>query len=743
MVRNYIETMKNAARNKRGDEYLIDRINKAINELVYPKYKLQKAYNYYNGYRDAEQFRYLEENFGIGNPTSIEFTPLIRKHVDALIGEYLGTPLLPKVTCKDKDTLSKITREKELEISKQVYGELKNHLNNQILNFISGKPVTDKSIENQINKLIEDIDNNFVSEYEKAAQNVVEYIIQSRDMDLLNKLKNLLLDLLVTGCTYYRVKPSPEGNNLEIEVLNPLNTFIDRNPQSVYVNRGYRVVIRYWMTKQDILNKYGLEMDDDAIAELEDVFEGQTDSSYMYVRSFQGAATGAPLTDGLEAGKEVVPGFPSDYYETYSYKLIPVYEVEWIDVDKEGDQFIQNRYEGIRIAQSIYILTGKSKNIIRTKDNPTRCHLSTNGLYFVNRNNEPYSLVLACANLQDKYDLLMYFRDNIFANSGTLGDWLDLSMLPTVLGDDITERIQKWIAYKKSGVAIVDTSQEGRAFNNNTSFTGFDDTIKAPTIQAFDLALQRVEETVSSITGVFRERLNGIEQKDAVSNVKVGIQNSYTVTKHIYVQMDTLLVHILIDSLDIGKIVWKKGLYGVLVLGDKSQKIFTALPEHFTVSDYDVHVTASSQIMAELQQLQQIIMEFIKGGVVDADIIVEAMTAKSLTDFKNKVVRAIAKRREENQNISQLQQQLEEAQKQLQSAQQQTQQLQQKIEQLNEAKIQIEARKAENQNKLEWFKAITEREFKESTAENDTTRTEIEKLQLTDGNPRNDEIKNI
>ena len=735
--------MKNAANSKRGDDYLIDKINKAINELVYPKYKLQKAYNYYNGYRDAEQFRYLEENFGIGNPTSIEFTPLIRKHVDALIGEYLGTPLVPKVTCKDKDTLSKITREKELEITKQVYNELKNHLNNQILNYLSGKQVTDKAIETQINKLIEDIDNNFVSEYEKAAQNVVDYIIQSRDMDLLNKLKNLLLDLLVTGCTYYRVKPSQEGNNIDIEVLNPLNTFIDRNPQSVYVNRGYRAVVRYWMTKQDILNKYGRDLDDDAIAELEDVFEGVTDNSYIYVRSFQGAATGAPLTDGLEAGKEVIPGFPSDYYETYSYKLIPVYEVEWVDTDKEDGQYVQNRYEGVRISQSIYVLTGKSKDIIRTKDNPTKCHLATNGVYFVNRNNEPYSLVLACANLQDKYDLLMYFRDNIFANSGTLGDWLDLSMLPTILGDDITERIQKWIAYKKAGVAIVDTSQEGRAFNNNTSFTGFDDTIKAPTIQAFDLALQRVEETVSSITGVFRERLNGIEQKDAVSNVKVGIQNSYTITKHIYVQMDTLLVNILTDSLNIGKIVWKNGLYGVLVLGDKSQRIFTALPEYFTVSDYDIHVTASSQIMAELRQLQQIAMEFIKGGVVDADIIVESMTAKSLSDFKNKIVKAIGKRREETQNISQLHQQLEESQKQIQSMQQQNQQLSEKIEQLDEAKLQIGSKKIEYQNKIDWYKAITERQFKESTADNDTTRTEIERLQLADGNPRNDEVKNI
>ena len=44
------------------------------------------------------------------------------------------------------------------------------------------------------------------------------------------------------------------------------------------------------------------------------------------------------------------------------------------------------------------------------------------------------------------------------------------------------------------------------------------------TIQAFDLALQRVEDQTSSITGVFRERLNGIQQKDAVSNVEAGLE---------------------------------------------------------------------------------------------------------------------------------------------------------------------------------------------------------------------------
>jgi len=91
-------------------------------------------------------------------------------------------------------------------------------------------------------------------------------------MDLINKLKNLLMDLLITGECFYRVKPSPDNTNVQIEVLSPLNTFVDRDPESVYVNKGYRGVIRYWLTKQQILNRYGRELTDESINEIEELF---------------------------------------------------------------------------------------------------------------------------------------------------------------------------------------------------------------------------------------------------------------------------------------------------------------------------------------------------------------------------------------------------------------------------------------------------------------------------------------
>lgn len=55
--------------------------------------------------------------------------------MDAIVGEFLETPIIPKITCKDSKTISNIERDKHLKIVKDVYTYLKNHLNNSILTF--------------------------------------------------------------------------------------------------------------------------------------------------------------------------------------------------------------------------------------------------------------------------------------------------------------------------------------------------------------------------------------------------------------------------------------------------------------------------------------------------------------------------------------------------------------------------------------------------------------------------------
>lgn len=722
-------------------EELVSKTNLAISELVQEKTGIQKAYNYYNCKRDKEQFKYLEENFGIGQPTAVDFIPLIRKHIDALVGEYLNVPILPKVSCKDTETIHNIFREKQLKISTECYNLLQNNLKNNLLRMLGSKDMQDLNIKEQLDKLVEDINENFISEYEIAGQNVVEYIIQSRNVDLVTKLRQLFVDLLVSGFTFYRVLPSSSGNNISIQCLNPLNVFPDLNYDSPYINESYRIVVRSYLTRNQILSKYGKDLSKEDVTKIEEMWSDSLETTGSYfVRSYN--RDGTPATDGIRAGEEVTPGYPGQHW--YQRDLIPVYEVEWIETDKD---FVEQRYSTVRIGSEIYILKGKDENVIRTKDAPNKATLTVNGVWFNNRDDEPFSMVQKCMVLQDRYDLLHFYRDNLIAQSGSVGDFINLPTLPSILGDDLSERLMKWKAYKKQGMALIDTSQDGQIGTGqaplNQIFNGYDDTVKVQAIQAIQLAIDSVEQTTSSITGVFRERLNGIQQRDAVSNVQTGINNSFIVTKQWHYQMDLVTREILLDSLNCAKIVYKDGLTGTLILGNKLQKIFTALPKYFTVTDHDIHIITSSEVIKEMEQIRALIPEFIKGGIVSADILMDIMTAKSLSEMKSKVNKAIKKQKAENNQIQQLTQQVEELQNQLQQAQQQLQQAQSKIESLNEAKLQIEREKNQMQFQLDDYKNKTDRSFKETQAENDTKRTEIELMQLYDGNPYNDEVQNV
>lgn len=722
-------------------EELVSKTNLAISELVQEKTGIQKAYNYYNCKRDKEQFKYLEENFGIGQPTAVDFIPLIRKHIDALVGEYLNVPILPKVSCKDTETIHNIFREKQLKISTECYNLLQNNLKNNLLRMLGSKDMQDLNIKEQLDKLVEDINENFISEYEIAGQNVVEYIIQSRNVDLVTKLRQLFVDLLVSGFTFYRVLPSSSGNNISIQCLNPLNVFPDLNYDSPYINESYRIVVRSYLTRNQILSKYGKDLSKEDVTKIEEMWSDSLETTGSYfVRSYN--RDGTPATDGIRAGEEVTPGYPGQHW--YQRDLIPVYEVEWIETDKD---FVEQRYSTVRIGSEIYILKGKDENVIRTKDAPNKATLTVNGVWFNNRDDEPFSMVQKCMVLQDRYDLLHFYRDNLIAQSGSVGDFINLPTLPSILGDDLSERLMKWKAYKKQGMALIDTSQDGQIGTGqaplNQIFNGYDDTVKVQAIQAIQLAIDSVEQTTSSFTGVFRERLNGIQQRDAVSNVQTGINNSFIVTKQWHYQMDLVTREILLDSLNCAKIVYKDGLTGTLILGNKLQKIFTALPKYFTVTDHDIHIITSSEVIKEMEQIRALIPEFIKGGIVSADILMDIMTAKSLSEMKAKVNKSIKKQKAENNQIQQLTQQVEELQNQLQQAQQQLQQAQSKIESLNEAKLQIEREKNQMQFQLDDYKNKTDRSFKETQAENDTKRTEIELMQLYDGNPYNDEVQNV
>lgn len=741
---------KTAKYKKGSNDYLMDIADYIIGDLVHEKEYLYKAYDYYNGIRDVYQYEALEKNFGIGNPTSVEFVPLIRKHIDAIVGEYLSTKIRPKISCKDEKTLTNINRDKQLEISYKTHQYLKKFLENSILESIAGKPqqeesILDPVIESELKNIEESVNRSFISNYEIAGQNIVEYILQSRKMDFKNKLQQMLLDLLIAGQTYYKVIETSGKTNFKIEVYSPLNVFVDKNPKTKYMKDGYKSVVRKWMTTEEIIITYGDDLSQKDIDSLDDYIIYDQNNKHFKLITDRCARCGEPPTrnPGILHGEGVYFDDDSDSEQAYfgesrQWNLIPVYEVEWIDYEKKGEKIEGKKYEVIRIGTDIYILKGEDKKAIRDIDAPNEVRLSINGMYYTNQG-APYSLMLATTFLQDKFDLLYYFKDNVIALSGTKGAHVDVAHLPTFLGDDTEERLIKYQAYRKTGLALYDSSQEGEMFN--TTFNGYDDSVNVNTIQAIDLAIERVEQTASSITGVFRERLGGIEARDAVANVEMGMQQSYVITKQYYQAMDTLVQEILTDSLNIAKRVYKKGMTGQLILGDKKE-IFTLLPEYYSFTDFDIHLADSTEIMKEQEFLKQLAMELTKNGQADPTLIVIISTSKSLTEMKEAVLKAINERKLENNQIQQLQQQLQQTQQNLDQVQKQLEASTKKITQLNSKKMAIEQQDNVARQEIEWFKVKTDAENKREELELVKQRNQLEAMQLVDNSKDNDEVRN-
>ena len=736
--------MKITEAKKGSDEYLMDWADYVIGDLVREKTEYIKAYNYFNSVRDHYQYENLEKNYGVGNPTSVGFTPLTRKHIEAIVGEYLTTKPQPKIACKDHTTLTNIMRERQLYTSKMTRDWLSKYLNNAIYSALQGndnQQRTDYEIERELKDIADTADRNFISNYEIAAQDIVEYVLQSRNLDFYNKLEQLLLDLLIAGQAYYKIRPTHNKTNFRIDVCDPLNTWVDKDPKSRYMKNAYKAVVRKWMSPEEIEIKYGDFLSEKEMKKIHDWKnfvndEDQGDYALITGQSARcGERSGSP---GIWANTGIHPYNDQEDHER-RWDMIPVYEVEWIDSAKVNGKWIGYAYSVTRIGQDIYVLDGQDAvSLPREMDSPNEARLSLNGMWYTNGHGAPYSLMLETADLQDEYDLTLYKKDNAVALSGTRGAIVDMSALPESLGATPEERILKYHAYRKIGLALIDSAQEGIQ-NINTIYNGFDDTLAPGTVQAYQISLQMIEDTVSSITGVFRERLGGIEQRDAVANVEVGMQQSYIITKRYYQAMDTLVKEMLTDCIDAAKILYKNGLTGQLVLGNKKQ-IFTIMPEYYTSTSYDIHLADSAEIIKEQNQIQQLAASYIQSNMMDPEILMIIQTSKSLTEMKELTLKAIKEKKMENAQLQKLQQMLEEAQQQQQELQKQLEKSTQKITQLNERKLTMEHQDNVAQQQIDWFKIKADAQNKERELDLIEQRNKLEVAQLYDSNPNNDAI---
>jgi len=697
---------------KSGFNYLSHNVDFYIAAMVREKDHIKTARNLYDGVRNKDEFRYLEETFGIETPMSVKMTPLIKTRIDVLVGMFLDEEYNYHVSISDVETVTKIEDQKRKEFTDRMLHKLDSFTNDTI-NLIKGnKTVNPKLEENFVKTLKDSLNEKFISSFEIALQSLIKFFEQDPTISIRQKAKQFLIDYLVTGEAYYRTYLDYEGGDPKLEICKPENVFFSKNTAHQFLAEGndphvMAVVHRTYMKRNEILNRWGHVMTDE-----------QKTALYGMARSTAVNRIRDPRQlDHMYNLQDAV----YDQHTNSTWDTLPVYHVEWlanneVKIDKEEQAKFEvvdhiskeaywkdslvpdvhlgkaagngapkdtayrlDRYEGIRIGWDIYLNLGKSKHAPRSIGSPYKTTLSYNGTVYNDRNSKPYSLALSLKNIQDSYDIITFFRDNLIANSGVDGSRINLAAIPKVLGQDFMERMLKFIAFRKQGLELYDPTEEGaNLFQHYGEFRG---SLNGNVIQSLNLVLESLQAQADMVTGVNRYMYQAAEQRDAVSNVKTGIKQTSLIIKDMFESVFASRKNMLVDLINLGKITYKEGKRGSYIVGHRSI-LFNIQPENFRFTDYNIHIVNSSKDILRLEKINAIAPQLVGKGSMEDEILVKLLLTESTTEAIQLVDDNLAKKKEENNAIKQLQDQLQQVSDQAKQLQEQLQKTTQEKEAL-------------------------------------------------------------
>ena len=344
--------------------------------------------------------------------------------------------------------------------------------------------------------------------------------------------------------------------------------------------------------------------------------------------------------------------------------LVHFYHVEWlastrIPDGKGGHVYREDRYECYRVGTEFHIGGRRCDEAPRKRDTPWKTTLSYKALINVSPNGIIESMVNSMREIQDLYDIMMFFRNNTVANSGVSGSRVNVAAIPKALGKKFMERLTKWVTLRKQGLELVDPTEEGA--NLFQHYGDFNASIKGDAINAVNAILESLTVQADIVSGVPRQMLGVIEQRDAVENVKVGINQVSVLSLEMFRDIDRCLNSGVQETLDNFKWAYrnkpKEGIYhnGFTMIP------FIVSPTKFSLTDYRVTVVSSGIENAKLLKIQALAGEFVKAQAIDPAVLVEIMNKKSIHEIEHILKKAMAEKKEEMASIQKMQQALDQA----------------------------------------------------------------------------------
>jgi hypothetical protein len=632
-------------------------------------YRRTKLINYhlYNGIIDRQDMELTinpHKTVAAFIPDELPHYPIAAPKINLLLGEELKRRFDYKVVVTNPDAISAKEEELKAQWEQKIYEMIENNA------------VDDQQMQQEIQKFEKFLKYDWQDIREMTATNILRHYYKEYHMD--NMFNEGFKDALIAGEEVYQAEIIAREPILTR--LNPLHVHTIRTGGSPWIQDSDLIILEEYWNPGRIIDTFHDVLKEKDIKRIEEGFAYQGESD-----EHVGAIHQEPdlFVNGDEVGDfinlseayghnygrvtdtngnvrvlrvywksfrkvKLVTFFDEDGSEQQEY-----YPEDYIPNEDLGEtaitQWINEWWEGTRIAEDIYVKMRPRPIQYNKIDNPSKCHPGIVGYVYSTNQFKAVSIMDRMKQYQYLYDAMKDRLNKALAKHlGPLLE-LDLAKVPE------NWEIEKWLHFAvANGIAVVDSFKEGNkgastgklAGNNNTSGKVMNLDM-GNYIQQHISMLEYIKAEMGDIVGITKQREGQISNRETVGGVERSVNQSSHITEELFMKHDMVKVEVLKTFLETAKIALKNRSKKIqYILGDESINLLNIEGDEFCEADYGILVSVNQKYQELDQILKQLAHAGIQNDKMDFSTLMSIYMSDSLSDIRRKIE---SKEEEKNQ----------------------------------------------------------------------------------------------
>mgnify|MGYP001137553307 FL=1 len=618
--------------------------------------------NLYNGKLDVGDMKLILNPGGMEKyyiPDAIQHYPIVTPRVNVLVGEEKRRKFDWSVSIINPDTLSKIKEDQKKLVDERLMEMLQSD-------------VSDEDLEQELTKYADYINFDYQDIREKRANLLMRHYITKLDMKVV--FQQGFKDALIMGEEIYMF--DIVNGQVTFEKLNPLKVHTLRGGNSNKIEDSDVIVIDDFWSPGKIQDTYYNDLNDIETKKLdEQAFNGDNvDSdgeshainyadglklleregmdSYMEstgIFSAKDSEGRGTYTDGngnirvlrmfWRSMKKILK---VSYFDELGKKQVKFRSEDYI-LDKEMGEtskvlWIPQWWKGVKIGEDTYLQIKPREIQYNRIDQPSFNSCGIVGQIYNTADEESVTLVDRAKPFQYLYDISWHrVNEALSKYMGSIVE-LDLAKVPTGWS------VSKWLYFaRKSGISVVDSFKEGQkgmakgrlaGSVGNTTGRVLEQRV-GDFIQTHIQMMEFAKAQMDEITGVSRQRLGQVENRETVGGVERAVSQSNHITEEIFTMHDYCKKRCFQILLETAKIALKgQQLKFSYIADDMTRQLAEIDGDQFAEEEYGLAVSNDDEINRMEQKLEGMVQMGLQNQMLSFSTAIKIYNSPSVREIQ-------------------------------------------------------------------------------------------------------------